>query len=187
MSYAICDYLGIKSIEINIGRAVEGIIREMETSYVYSEDGYIAKPLIVSNQTEINLPARIRTATLYAVAQSCNGRVSCNCNLSEKYLGWGTRWADTIGDFSPLSNLTSDEVVQIGEYLGLPKTFTRKAPSDGLCGKTDEDNFGFTYEVLNNYIRTGVCEDENVKQKIDNMHEKNIFKLYMMPCFNPNN
>ena len=107
------------------------------------------------------------------------------CNLSEDWIGWNTRYGDSVGDFAPLSQLTSDEVVAIGEYLGIPEELTRKTPSDGLTGKTDEDNFGFTYDVLNKYIRTGVCEDEEVKKKIDNMYEKNRFKLEPMPCFVP--
>ena len=121
--------------------------------------------------------------TLYAVSQSINGRVACTDNLSESYIGYSTRWGDGVGDFSPLVNLTSDEVVAIGDALGLPYELTHKVPSDGLCGKTDEDNFGFTYEVLNKYIRTGVCEDEVIKAKIDERHQKNLFKLQPIPGF----
>ena len=88
-----------------------------------------------------------------------------------------------VGDFCPLANLTSEEVVAIGDALGLPYELTHKVPSDGLCGKTDEDRFGFTYEVLNKYIRTGVCEDEETKKKIDEMHQKNLFKLRPIPSF----
>ena len=124
-------------------------------------------------------------ATLYAVSQSVNGRVANTCNLSEDYVGYSTRWGDSVGDFSPLANLTSDEVVAIGDACGLPYELTHKTPSDGLCGKTDEDNLGFTYEVLNKYILTGVCEDEAIKTKIDERHQKNLFKLQPIPTFVP--
>jgi NAD+ synthase len=122
-------------------------------------------------------------ATLYAISQSINGRVANTCNLSEDYIGYSTRWGDSVGDFAPLANLTSDEVIAIGDACGLPYDLTHKTPSDGLCGKTDEDNFGFAYSVLNKYIKTGVCEDKKVKSKIDRMHEKNLFKLMPMPTF----
>lgn len=182
-SYWLCEHLDIKYIVCDIANAFDAIINSM--IWGMKNNGTMDN-FKISNQTTINLPARIRMSTLYAVSQSCNGRVSCNSNLSERYIGYGTRWADTIGDFAPLSQLTSDEVIAIGEYLGLPEKLTRKTPSDGLCGKTDEDNFGFTYDVLNKYIRTGVCENEEVKNKIDSMHEKNLFKLRMTPCFQTN-
>lgn len=140
----------------------------------------------ISEQSVINLPPRIRMATLYAVSQSVNGRVANTCNLSEDYIGYSTRWGDSVGDFAPLAHITSDEAIAIGDACGLPYELTHKTPSDGLCGKTDEDNFGFTYEVLNKYIRTGVCEDEEVKAKIDGMHKKNLFKLMPMPTFHYN-
>ena len=141
--------------------------------------------LKISDQTKINLPARIRMSTLYAVSQSMNGRVANTCNLSEDWVGYSTRYGDAAGDFSPLSNLTVTEIKQIGRVLGLPDELIDKAPTDGLCGKTDEDNLGFTYDVLDKYIRTGEIEDEEVKKRIDMMHEKNLFKLQLMPSFKP--
>jgi NAD+ synthase len=135
------------------------------------------------DQALINLPPRMRMATLYMVSQSVGGRVACTDNLSESYIGYSTRWGDSVGDFCPLANFTSEEVVAVGDALGLPYELTHKVPSDGLCGKTDEDRFGFTYEVLNKYIRTGVCEDEETKKKIDEMHQKNLFKLQPIPSF----
>lgn len=138
-----------------------------------------------SEQTKINLSPRIRMATLYAISQSINGRVACTDNRSESFIGYSTRWGDNVGDFSPLAGLTSDEVVAIGDLLGLPYELTHKTPADGLCGKSDEDNFGFTYEILNKYIRTGICEDEEVKGKIDYLHNKNRFKLEPIPFYAP--
>lgn len=137
----------------------------------------------LTEQSKINLPPRIRMAALYMVSQSLNGRVANTCNLSEDWIGYSTRYGDSVGDFSPLSRLTVTEVKAVGYELGLPKELIEKVPSDGLCGKTDEDNFGFTYAVLDRYIREGVCEDETIKAKIDAMHERNLFKLQLMPVF----
>ena len=172
-SLELVNFLKIPNIIINIAEGVNGILNNLKEC------------IGISEQTRINLPPRIRMATLYAVSQSLNGRVACTDNASEAYIGYSTRWGDSVGDFSPLVNLTSDEVVAIGDALGLPYELTHKTPSDGLCGKTDEDNFGFTYEVLNKYIRTGECEDEITRIKIGNLHNKNLFKLQPIPGFVP--
>ena len=171
-SYDLVKHLGIKNIEINISEAVQDVLNG------------VRQYLITSKQTRINLPPRIRMATLYAVSQSLNGRVVGTDNASEAYIGYSTRWGDNVADLMPILHFTSEEVVAIGDACGLPYELTHKTPADGLCGKTDEDNFGFSYAVLNKYIRTGICEDEEVKAKIDQMHEKNLFKLMPIPAFN---
>ena len=189
-SHLLCSHLGIKKITVNIGDVTSAVLSNINKGIeknraILMLGGVDSLVFDVSNQTTINLPARIRMATLYAVSQSVNGRVANTCNLSEDWVGYATRYGDAVGDFSPLSQLTTDEVVAIGEYLKLPVELTRKTPQDGLCGLTDEDNLGFTYAVLNKYIRTGVCDDADVKEKIDSMHEKNLFKLQLMPYYNP--
>jgi len=175
-SKKICEHLGIKHVVFNIKDAVDGELAELER---------VAKELgtEITPQTKINLPPRIRMATLYAVGQSMNGRVINTCNLSEDYVGYSTRYGDAAGDVSLLANLTVDEVKQIGRYLKLPLDLVEKAPSDGLCGKTDEDNLGFKYNELDRYIRTGVCEDEAKKKLMDEKHVRNLFKLLPMPHF----
>ena len=169
-AYALVNHLGIKSTVVNIQDAYYGVINNIDL------------PLI-SNQTKINLPCRLRMSVLYAVSQSINGRVANTCNLSEDWIGYSTRYGDSVGDFSPLSDLTVTEVRAIGHALGLPVELVDKVPTDGLCGVTDEDHFGFTYEALDKYIRTGEIDDEEVKQRIDTLHQKNLFKLQLMPKF----
>ena len=136
-----------------------------------------------SESAMINMPARVRMTTLYMVAQTLgNAFVVNTCNLSEDWVGYSTWHGDSAGDFSPLAKFTSDEVVAIGDACGLPYNLTHKTPSDGLCGKTDEDNLGFTYHVLNKYIRDNEIDDPKVKEKIDKLHEKNLFKLKPLDC-----
>lgn len=173
-SHMLCDHLGIKNYTVNVGLAINGVLDSIHEN---------AADIEVTEQATTNLPARIRMATLYAVSQSVNGRVANTCNLSEDWVGYSTKFGDAAGDFSPLSRLTVSEVKAIGRELGLPAELVDKTPSDGLCGKTDEMNLGFSYDVLDKYIRTGVIEDEAVKVKIDSMHMKNLFKLQPMPCF----
>jgi NAD+ synthase len=171
---ALVEHLGIKHFDVNVKAAVEGI------------KSAIPDELPLSEQSLNNIPPRIRMATLYAVSQSCNGRVANTCNLSEDYVGYSTRYGDSVGDFSPLSRLTVQEVKQIGYFLGLPRELVDKTPIDGLCGKTDEDNLGFTYAELDRYIRTGEIDDPDKKANIDRRHKANLFKLELMPCFEPN-
>ena len=171
MAQLLVSHLGIKNYTINIYDAVEGLKASL--------------PFELSTQSRTNLPPRIRMATLYAVAQSHNGRVANTCNLSEDWVGYSTRYGDTAGDFSPCSHLTVAEVKAIGRELGLPEVLVDKVPIDGLSGKTDEDNLGFTYAALDRYIRTGEIEDSEAKARIDRLHKMNLFKLRLMPSFDP--
>ena len=172
VSHALCKHLGIESVVMNVAQACDGIEAEMLKQFGD-----------ISVQTKTNIPPRIRMTTLYAVCQTVGGRVANTCNLSEDYVGYNTIFGDNAGDFSPLSRLTVQEVKAVGRTLGLPSMFVDKVPIDGLQGKTDEDNLGFTYEVLDKYIRTGVCEDPDAKEKIDRKHQMNLFKLRPMPTF----
>ena len=172
-AYKLVNHLGIKHYEINIKDAFDGIMSAMP------------KELAITEQSVNNLSPRLRMATVYAVSQSVNGRVVNTCNLSEDWVGYSTRYGDSVGDFSPLSRLTVAEVKEIGHLLGLPAELVEKTPIDGLCGKTDEDNLGFTYAELDRYIRTGEIEDMDKKKLIDTKHRNNLFKLELMPCFEP--
>lgn len=172
-SHKLVNHLGIEHYVVNIKDAYSGLL------------GALPQSITPSVQTLTNLPPRLRMATLYAISQSRNGRVANTCNGSENYVGYSTRYGDDAGDFSPLGYFTVAEVIAIGKLCDLPEELVLKVPSDGLCGKTDEDNLGFTYAVLDKYIRTGVCEDAAVKARIDTLHERNLFKLKTIPYFVP--
>ncbi|MBE7056557.1 MAG: NAD(+) synthase [Ruminococcaceae bacterium] len=173
MAQLLVDHLQIKHYIVNIKDAYEGLVKSFPEN------------LKMSNQTKINISPRIRMTTLYAVSQSLNGRVVNTCNLSEDWVGYSTRYGDAAGDFSPMANLTVTEVKEIGRALGLPDVLVDKTPIDGLCGKTDEENLGFTYATLDKYIREGIIDDPETKKIIDRKHEMNLFKLQLMPTFKP--
>lgn len=173
MAYKLVNHLGIKHYEVNIKDAVDGLLKSMPEN------------MEILSQTITNIPPRIRMTTLYAVSQSNNGRVVNTCNLSEDWVGYSTRYGDAAGDFSPLSHLTVTEVKEIGYALNLPKDLVDKTPIDGLCGKTDEENLGFTYAELDRYIRTGQIDNPKTKELIDQKHKANLFKLQLMPSFKP--
>ena len=171
-SQKLVDFLGIKHFVCNIKDATDGVITSLNNC-----------GLELNEQARINLPPRIRMSTLYAVSQTLNGRVANTCNLSEDWVGYSTRYGDSAGDFSPISCFTVTELKQIGRYLGLPIELVDKTPIDGLCGKTDEDNLGFTYAELDRYIREGIEPTPEKKAAIDRKHAINLFKLRYMDCF----
>lgn len=173
MAYMLVNHLGIRHYVVNVKDAVDGILNALPAD------------MEITPQTRQNVPPRVRMATLYAISQSNNGRVVNTCNLSEDWVGYSTRYGDAAGDFSPMSNLTVTEVKEIGRVLGLPDVLVDKTPIDGLCGKTDEENLGFTYAELDVYIRTGYIADQEKKAIIDRKHKMNLFKLALMPAFKP--
>jgi len=172
VALALVKHLGIRSYVINIKDAYDGVVNAAKAGGVK-----------LTEQAYINLAPRLRMSTLYAVSQSHNGRVINTCNLSEDWVGYSTRYGDSVGDVCPLGKLTVAEVKALGTHLGLPDRFVHKVPSDGLCGKTDEDNLGFTYAVLDRYIRTGEIDDPETKALIDRKHKANLFKLELMQTF----
>ncbi|MDY4230923.1 MAG: NAD(+) synthase [Candidatus Faecousia sp.] len=172
MSRLLVEHLGIRHFVVNIHDGYQGLLGEVRRQLGD-----------VSRDTEINLAPRLRMATLYAVAQSNNGRVANTCNLSEDWVGYSTRYGDSAGDFSPLSMLCVREVKALGRELGLPECLVEKVPIDGLCGQTDEEKLGFTYATLDAYIRDGVEPDAATKARIDRLYKLNRFKVRFMDVF----
>ena len=172
VSYDLCKTLDIPYVEINIKNTVQSLY-----------DGVLKAGLALNTVATFNTPARIRMAALYAFSGIVGGRVANTSNLSEDWIGYATKYGDAAGDFSLLADLTVTEVKAVGAELGLADKFIDKVPIDGLCGKTDEENLGFTYAVLDRYIREGICEDKTVKEKIDRLHGMNLHKINPMPTF----
>lgn len=170
-AHQLCEHLKIRNYVYNIEKINKAFYESLPEGIELSE------------ASKINLPPRIRMAALYFVAQSNNGRVANTCNLSEDYVGYATRYGDAAGDFSPCSHFTVQEMKQLGAYLGLPTNLVEKTPIDGLCGKTDEDNLGFTYKTLDDYIRFGVMPDKQTLARIEYLHRTNLFKLEYMKSF----
>ena len=172
-SYELVNFLQIPYYVINIQEITEASRKSIREN-VGPELTYALKS---------NLGARIRMVTLYNVAAMVgNARVANTCNYSEDYVGYSTKYGDAAGDFAPLQNLLFHEVKEVGYELGLPKDLIEKAPEDGLSGKTDEDNFGFTYATLDHYIETGEGP-KDIIEKIERMHKANLHKLLPIPKF----
>jgi NAD+ synthase len=175
-SEMVCKCLGITNYTVNIKAAVDGMI-----------EGLKAAGVEPTKDTLTNIDPRVRMTTLYAVAQSLpnGGLVTNTCNLSENYVGYSTKFGDHAGDFSILHAFAVREVIEMGLILckefGVPETLIRKAPSDGLCGKTDEDNLGFTYAALDSYILDGEEPEDEILDKIQRKYRANLHKLTEMP------
>ena len=190
-SKEVCETLNIIPLLVNIGHTCTALMDWIAGSLTFAPHNkeYVpdAVTTVFSNSMiKTNLPARIRMTTLYAVAALYpNSRVVNTCNRSEDYVGYSTKYGDAAGDFSPLGNLTVREVLEIGDELSLPKHLVHKAPSDGMCGKTDEDNLGFTYEQLDDYILGTGTVDEGVVEKIERLHRVTRHKYSPMPMFAP--
>ena len=173
-SIAACSHLDIKNYTFNIAPVFQALEGQMVTKIGY-----------LSAQADTNLPARLRMATLYAVSQTLNGRVANTCNRSENYVGYETKFGDGAGDFSPLANLTVREVLEIGDYLGLPHHLVHKVPIDGLKTNedgsyvTDEQSLGFTYEELDNYLLNGIVPSEEKLERIEQLHARGVAKRQM--------
>ena len=167
-SKKVVEFLGIKHMIVNINDMYNAFIENLEND------------LFISDDTKINLPPRIRMSVLYAIAQSCNGRVINTCNRSEDYVGYSTKYGDSAGDMSVLGNLFVSEIIAIGDELGLPYELVHKAPSDGLCGQTDEDRFGFTYNDIEHYIENGTTNNIDIDNKIKSMHKASRHKYKEM-------
>lgn len=160
----IAEYLGIKFEVKPIGDACKAIMNSINEELCL--------------QSLQNIAPRIRMVTLYCYSQNHNGRVVGTENTSECYLGYFTKAGDEVSDIEPIKSLTVTELLSIGDELGLPKEWVHKIPSDNLKGSTsDEAKFGFTYEVLDKYIRGIEEPSSEIKEKIDNWHNKNLFKL----------
>lgn len=171
-SRKVCEILGLKHVvEINIGDTYKTFTRELAAN--------VGTDIESNKLHTTNTPARIRMMTLYAVAAHVNGFVCNTCNLSEDYIGYSTKYGDAVGDFSLINKFTVSEVSAIGMELELPRELIYKAPSDGMCGKTDEDNLGFTYKELDEWIRYGIKGPSY--DKIEKMHNNKNTELKLVP------
>lgn len=167
MAVFACDAAGIPEenrIEVNISGAINELYQAVDTNI--SE-----LPIVYSNT-----PARMRMIVLYMIAGKYHGRVVNTCNYSEDYVGYSTKYGDAAGDFSILSNYCVREIIAIGQALGLHEKLIYKTPSDGMCGKTDEENLGFSYETLDSLLIDGVTPKYEVYKNIQERHARNQHK-----------
>lgn len=170
----VFEHLGIKRFDFDIGDANRSVINGVENNGID-----------VSTQTKTNLPARLRMASVYAFAQSLNAIVLNTCNVSESLAAYDTLFGDNCGSYAPIQRLTKTEVRKLATYLGVPDCLVNKTPIDGLQGNTDEENFGYTYEAMDKYIRTGVGEKDVIDKIIRRYETGGKWKMKMITISGP--
>jgi len=171
-SYQLVDHLGI-SYDV---QDIETLVKESLALVPGADKSYDAKT---------NVGARLRTNQIMVTAQTNNWLMANTCNRSENIVSYATLWGDTCGSFAPIDMLTTEEVIEIGDDLGLPYELTHKTPIDGLQPLSDEEKLGFTYHEVNELIRKGI-QGEHADKIID-MYKRNKFKLEIIriPHFDP--
>ena len=189
-SKRVCELLGIIPLTVNIGNACTVLMDWIAGAFTFephNKDYMTSVGEVINNgMIKTNLPARLRMATLYAVAALYpNSRVVNTCNYSEDYVGYSTKYGDAAGDFSPLGGLTVREVLAIGDALELPYDLVHKTPSDGMCGKTDEDNLGFTYDELDGFLLGKSGLSPETMGKVARLHKSTRHKYVPMPVYDP--
>ena len=166
---AIIKSLELTAVTINIKNTFDQLIYDTHMN--------------ISEKAKTNIAPRIRMTVLYSIAQSYGYLVIGTGNKSEAMIGWTTKFGDSACDFNPIGHLTCSEVIEIGKELaeefGLDVSYIVKKPADGLTSKTDEDNFGFTYEELDNYLLYNI-EGPNI-DKIKSMIKWTEHKRRMPP------
>lgn len=182
----ICEYLDIKYYIFDIHNAYYDILMKVE-NLLYLQNCKVEESN-ASNQTKINLAPRLRMSTLYAIAQSMDGgRVINTTNACERFVGYGTLFGDTAGDFAVLQNLTVSQIYKIGDDLKLPYDLVHKIPSDGLTGKSDEDVLGVTYNDIEIYMDGYLSMlTQEKRDRINSLHENSKFKrqIISLPTIN---
>ena len=167
-AYKVCETLGIEHHVINIGATCESLYAAFASNSGYE----------LTNQIRTNAPSRIRMNVLYMVAAAVGGRVCNTGNSSEAFIGYTTKYGDLAGDFALLRPFTVREVYAIGDALEeLPYELVHKAPADGMSGKTDEENIGISYDVIDDHLLYGaIPEDFTTWQKMCVLNTRNMHK-----------
>lgn len=177
-SYKVCEYLNINYTIININDAFDGIVQQVNLSKIHTVNNN-EENIFLTEKSLTNVAPRIRMTTLYAIAQSLGYLVAGTGNKSERFVGWLTKWGDGACDINPIAHLTCTEVIELGDYLGLPYDLVHKTPADGLTGKSDEDNLGFTYKELDSLIKKFESPDYYIPV---NQKERNMLSMHYN-CF----
>ena len=140
-----------------------------------------------NNMAISNLKPRLRMTTLYYLAQTKNYLVVGPTNKSEFEVGYFTKHGDSGVDLLPLASFVKGEIRELARYLEIPEIIIEKPPSAGLWeDQTDEEEMGFGYDLLDNYIKTKEGPEE-IGEKIDRMNKISNHKRSFPPIFIPNN
>lgn len=183
---AFINKFGLNSSEVDITNTVDELVRVCNMgSYIddrsKGEDTYNTLKIEITKEAISNIKPRVRMTTLYTLGQSLGYLVVGTGNLSERMLGYFTKWGDGACDLNPIGNLTKSEVRILAKHIGIPDEIINKPPSANLFeGQTDEDELGMSYYDIDRYILTKEGSGE-VIDKFNNINNKIQHKLNPIP------
>jgi len=171
----VSDTFGVPLITVDLSETYQALEAEIDKVITPKEEWR-------GREAKINTKPRLRMTTLYYIAQNRNYLVIGTGNKCEAIVGYTTKWGDNAHDFNPIAEFTVEEVLQIGEYLGVPDKIIKKAPNDGLGGLTDEEKLGVTYKQIAEYSETGKTDEEAmeiiVRKERSSEHKRNPIPVY---------
>lgn len=182
-AYLVANHFGFDIKEVDLTYLYDNYVDNIKNIYTgINEDNLI--------DANINIKPRLRMSTLYynaALLSSIKGGtyiVPGTSNACEIYVGYFTKGGDNVSDINVLADLTVEEVIKVGKYIGVPDVVVNKLPDDGLSGLTDEEKLGVSYKNIAAVLNNEEVE-ENTKLKIKELHNKNMHK-FNIPIYRKN-
>ncbi len=188
----LCLEMPIHQAKSHVSRAEEHI-KQLEERYANVTDERVdLTPVFEEFKTEVSLDgkqaivdmalanarARLRMTTLYYHAGLKGLLVAGTGNKVEDFgVGFYTKYGDGGVDLSPIADLMKSEVYAIGEYLKVPESIMKAAPSDGLFGdaRSDEDQIGASYPELEWAMQ---MQDKGKVLSDFEGRQQEVFKIY---------
>lgn len=171
---------GVKVVNVDLSSTYDSEVETIAKSFKATDE-----ELLNSN---INLKPRLRTSVLYYFAAALSQVhkkpyiVVGTSNKCELYVGYFTKGGDNVYDLSLIADFDVQEVIKLGEVLGVPAEVLYRAPSDGISGSTDEEKLGVTYKDISKYINDPNSVEKEVGAKIKKLHESNFHK-FVLPTY----
>ncbi|MBR0461868.1 MAG: NAD(+) synthase [Erysipelotrichaceae bacterium] len=171
----VAEKFGFELINIDLTGTFDTFHKQIEALDTYSEEEL--------KNSDINIKPRLRMATVYYMAALLSATrggvyiVPGTSNACELYVGYFTKGGDSVYDIAPIYSLTVEEVIKVGEVVGVPEKVLYRTPDDGLSGLSDEDKLGVKYNDIAAVIRQDRELPEEVLAKIEKLHKGSAHKF----------
>jgi NAD+ synthase len=157
----VATYFGVPTIRVDLAPAYDRVIASTQMALEALAPDVAATTGAETVDLKARVPVanakpRLRMTTLYFVANSLGYLVAGTGNRSELTIGYFTKYGDGGVDLLPIGHLLKSEVRKLAVELAVPAAIIDKPPSAGLwLGQTDEEEMGFRYADLENYLTRG--------------------------------
>ena len=176
LAHVVADHYGVKLYNLDLTAAFDAFTDAVKEGF-----GEVDETCL--KDSDINLKPRLRMASVYyyaAMLSKVRGKpylVAGTSNKCELFVGYFTKGGDNVHDIATIADFTVSEVIQIGEYLGVPKEVLYRTPSDGLSGMSDEDKLGVKYAQIEQYLEDKEKLEPEVRAKIEKLHNSTRHKF----------